>query len=166
MAQLVNYAAQADSAPFDIDPVIARLASLQGANGKPLLRQVRGAADLAEIEEIQSFAPPEAFVVLMIERGQPRPGTARQPVIAAFSVVIAARNYSSQLGKAAADDIRPLLNATRGALVGWVPNQGGVAARGARGCVWQQGGLVDYSAGTLLWSEVYLAQHFIGGNAQ
>lgn len=165
-AQRVSYGA-AGSEPFDIDRVIARVDALRDADGKRVFQQVRGAADLGEVQEIKDFRAPEAFVVLVIERGKPMPGQTRQPAIAAFAVVIAGRNYSYQHGKPAMDGIRPLIGKVRDALVGWIPADGdSVASRGARGCLWQQGGVVDYDAGTVVWSEIFLVQHFIGSKPQ
>lgn len=161
---MVRYAPQPDESAFDIDPVIARLKALQ-VGGKPVFQQVRGAADLAAIEEITTFRPPEAFVVLMVERGKKAAGT-RQAMAGVFSVVIAARNYQAGQGKPVADDVRALKSQVRTALVGWIPNREGVAAPGARGCEWLQGGVVDYSAGTMLWSDVFSGQQFIGSRPQ
>lgn len=164
-AQRVTYNAPTGSAPFDTDLVIERLRGLQ-IEGKPAFRQVRGAADYAGIQRIGDFAPPEAFVVLAREIGDPMPGHARQPAVAAFGVVIAARNYQYQRGKPALDSIRPLIGAVRQSLIGWIPaDHDGRAAPGARGCAWQSGDTLDYSAGTLLWSEVYTTQHFLGSKA-
>jgi hypothetical protein len=164
--QHVSYAAADNDSAFDIDPIIERLAALRTADDQKLFRQVRGAADLAAIEQITSFTPPEAFVVLMIERGKPSAGNTRQAMTAAFSVVLVARNYAYQQGKAAADALKPLKHATRNAIAGWIPNRDNVAALGARACVWQQGGVVDYSAGTIVWSDIYLGQQNIGSRPQ
>lgn len=163
MAQRVHYDAGAGSEPFDTDLVIERLAQITHDDGRKALQQVRGAADYAAIQAISDFRPPEAFVVLARETGMPMPGQSRQAAIAAFGVVLAVRNYSYKRGKPAMDALRPLLGLVRQQLVGWIPaNAAGVALPGARGCTWQSGDVVDYDKGTLLWSEVYTTQHFIG----
>src|SRR5690606_38040467 len=121
--QQVSYSQQ-DQSAFNIAPVIARLAALRKpGTTDPLFRQVRGAADLAAVTEIRGFIAPEAFVVLMIERGKPAAGRTRQPVVAAFSVVLVGRNYAHQQhGQPAADDVAVLKAAAREALIGWTPN--------------------------------------------
>lgn len=150
------------SAPFDIDLVIARLKARV-----PTLRDVRGAADYAAIKEFRDFRPPEAFVVIVRERGKPMLGNTRQAVQAYFGVVIAARNYREQHGKPALDAATPLVGQIRDALIGWVPSDAaGVPIKGARGCQWSQGDVMDYDTATLLWSDVFNTQHFIGSTSQ
>lgn len=146
------------SEPFDIDLVIARLKAQV-----PTFQDVRGAADYAAITSFDDFRPPEAFVVLARERGKQMPGNARQPAQVFFGVLIVARNFGEERGKLALDDARPLIGAARNALIGWVPQDAdGVQVQGGRGCQWSQGDVLDYDSATLLWSDVYSTQHFIG----
>lgn len=146
------------SEPFDIDLVIARLKSQV-----PTLRNVRGAADYASIKQFSDFVPPEAFVLLARERGVEAPGNSRQPARVLFGVIVVARNYREQRGKPALDAATPLVGQVRDALIGWIPQDGnGVPVRGGRGCQWSQGDVMDYDQATLLWSDVFSTQHFIG----
>lgn len=149
------------AAPFDIDLVIERIRS---GLTESELRQVRGAADYASITKLQDFAPPEAFVLLARERGTST-GQGRQPAEVYIGVVIAARNYRAQRGKPAMDEARPLIGKLRDHLIGWTPvNADGSFIPGARPMQWVQGDMLDYSAATVLWSEVFKTQHFIGSN--
>ena len=149
------------AAPFDIDLVIERVRI-----SVPELRQVRGAADYAQLKTLRDLAPPEAFVLLARERG--KPGThGSQAAAVSFGVVIAVRNQRGQRGKPAMDDAVPLIGAVRSALIGWTPtlhtgSEPGRPIRGGRPCQWLQGDTLDYDANTLLWSDVFTTQHFIG----
>ncbi len=146
------------SAPFNIDLVVARIKATV-----PALQQVRGAAEYAAISEFSDFRPPEGFVLLARERGKPMPGTTRQPVQVFFGVVVAVRNYRQQRGKPAMDEALPLIGQVRDALIGWIPQDGaGAQVGGGRGCQWLQGDVMDYDNSTLLWSDVFQTQHFIG----
>lgn len=149
------------SAPFNVDLVITRLLAQV-----PDLRRVRGAADYAAVTSLQDFQPPEAFVVPARERGAPNAGSSRQAVQAYFGVVVVVRNYKEQRGKPSLDDATPLIGRTRDALIGWIPaDAAGNTLRGGRGCQWVQGDVMDYDASTLLWSDVYQTQHFIGSTS-
>lgn len=146
------------SAPFDIDLVIARL-----RDQVPVLDGVEGAAELAGIANLRSFRTPSAYVVLVQETPEPRkpgaPGAAsRQMTKVVFGVTTAVRNYTGNKGKAATDDLRPVLASQRDALIGWVPP--GLA--GARDCQLIQGKVIDYDANTLLWTDIYETQHALG----
>ena len=143
---------------FDIDLVIARL-----KDQVPVLDGVAGAAELEGIKDLRGFRTPSAFVVLVQETPEPRkpgaPGAARRQMTKAlFGVAVAVRNYSGNKGKAASDDLRPVLGAIRDALIGWVPP--GLA--GARDCQLIQGKVIDYDANTLLWTDIYETQHALG----
>jgi hypothetical protein len=146
------------SDPFDIDLVIARIKAQV-----PTFRNVRGSADYASIKQFSDFAPPEAFVLLARERGGESPGNSRQAVRVAFGVVIVARNYREQRGKPALDSARPLIGQVRDALIGWIPQDASSnKVSGGRGCQWSQGDVMDYDSATLLWSDIFTTQHFIG----
>lgn len=150
------------AAPFNVDLVIARL-----KDQVPELQNVRGVADYAAIEKFSDFRAPEAFVLLARERGKASPGSVQQFVEVYFGVVIVVRNYRDQRGKPALDDASPLIGKTRQALLGWIPqNADGVQLKGARGCQWVQGDVMDYDASTLLWSDVFQTQHLIGSPRQ
>lgn len=139
--------------PFDVDRVIARL-----KDQVPALRLVEGAAEYATLTGLKDFGTPCAYVLLVRERGDGKPGRpGRQRALVTFGVVLAVKNYRGRRGAEAAEDLSPILGAVRNAIIGWNPgNQGG------RECTWIQGDVLDYDAGTLLWSEVYQTQGFIG----
>ncbi|MGH8039904.1 MAG: phage tail terminator protein [Stenotrophomonas sp.] len=150
------------AAPFDVRVVQDRLRTSVKA-----LRSVEGSADFQSITSLQDFPAPCAYVVLAREKGQPNePGHAprgqmaevRQIMVVTFAVVLAVRNYREQRGAQVADDLSSMLSATRGVLIGWVPD-----VRGARACQLLQGDIQDYDAGTALWADVYQTQHSIGG---
>lgn len=139
------------SEPFDIDLVIARLRAEVNH-----LREVGGAADYGAITELRAFTPPSAFALLARERGLPAKGT-RQPAEVFFGVVSACRNFSGLRGEPAFRDVRATVGPIRDALIGWMP-----PIQGGRGCQWIQGDVLDYDANTILWSDVFQTQHFIG----
>lgn len=145
------------SAPFDMELIRARLRS-----EVPDLRQVRGSADYTAITAIKDFVPPEAFVLLARERGGALAGQARQPAAVFFGVVVAVRNARYQRGTPLVEAMSPLVGEIRKALIGWTPTVNGAPVPGGRPCTWVQGDLLDHSVDTLLWSEVYQTQHFVG----
>lgn len=140
------------SAPFDTAPVIERVQDLV-----PGLQQVRGSADYGAVSSIRDFRVPEAFVMVARERGKPNPGNHRQATTVQFAVVVAVRNYGYKRGMPAMADASPLIGEIREALIGWIPD-----VAGGRGCEWLEGHVLDYDAGTLLWSDLFKTQHFIG----
>lgn len=149
------------AAPFDVSLIAARLRAQVAA-----LRQVGLAADYAAVRSLADFPTPCAFVVLANERGILKPtGHAprgqqikvRQIAIATFGVVLAVRNYREQRGEQLADELTTILEATRTALIGFVPD-----LDGARPCEFVAGDLQDYDASTALWVDVYQTQHSIG----
>jgi len=149
------------TAPFDVEPIKARLKALV-----PTLRQVGLAADFAAINSLQDFPAPCAYVILASETGISQPtGHAprgqqvkqRQMVRVTFGVVLAVRNYREQHGGQVSEEFKTLLGASRDALMGFVPD-----ADGARPCEFIQGDLRDYNAGCALWADVYQTQHSIG----
>lgn len=151
------------AAPFDVRGIQARLKEQAKA-----LRLVQGSADYMAIRSLQDFPAPCAYVVLAREKGIPNPpghampgqqAAVRQVMVVTFAVVVAVRNYRDARGSAVADDLTAVLNATRGALIGWVPP----GLKGARACQLLQGDIQDYDAATVLWADVYQTQHSIGG---
>lgn len=146
------------SAPFDIDQVIARITEKVTA-----FQTVEGAAEYASITSLKDFRAPCAFALLAQERGdtEQMPGarpSGRQRAIVTFGIVIAVRNYRDKRGAESMDELSPLVGSCRNALMGWTP-----AVSGARPCRWLQGDVLEYDSNTLLWSDVYQTQHFIGG---
>lgn len=153
------------SVPFDVTPVIERLAA-----SVPTLQQVRAAADYAAITALRDFRAPEAFVMVTNERAEAQSnaristgasagaGQARQLAIVELGVVMAVRNYRYQRGADAIKDAMPIIGAVRDALIGWMPAN----VRGARPLRWSRGYVLDYDAGTLLWADTFSTQHFIG----
>ena len=132
----------------------------------PGLREVRGAASYASlVRGIQEFNPDEAFVIPMKELSpdQDRPTPGRQVARSMFGVVIATRHYSDEQGETAINSVKPIIGAVRDAVIGWTPvDSNGESLSGARPCWWLGGEILDYSAETLLWSEVFATQHNIG----
>lgn len=124
----------------------------------PTLESVAGAADYAAVQDIRSFRPPCAFVVLAQEKGSTDLPRGVHQATATFGVITAARNYSSGSGSAAIDDARPLVKAIRTALVGWKP-----ANREFFACSWVQGDVLDYDANTLLWIDVFETTYYVNG---
>lgn len=142
-------------APFDVQPVIARLAA-----EVPALLAVGGAADYAAVKGLNDFRPPCAFVLLAREKAQPHAGQSTQRVLITFGVAVAVRNFRvADRGAAAASDLSTQLAAIRGALIGWTPE---AASPDRRGIQFIQGDLTNYDAGTLLWTDVYQTFHFSG----
>jgi hypothetical protein len=142
------------SEPFDIQAVIDRLASVEQLDG------IQGAAEYASVTSLKDFRVPSAYVLLLQERAddaQVKPG-GRQRAIVTFGVVLAVRNYGDQRGERTLKELRPILGAVRGRLMGWTPE-----VPGARPVQWSRGDVLDYDRSTLLWAEVYSTQHFIGG---
>jgi hypothetical protein len=152
------------AAPFDTKVIQQRL-----RDKVPALRSVQGAADYAAITSLRDFAPPCAYVVLAGEKGTPtEPGYAPRGQVAqvdqmvqvAFGVVLVVRNYREQRGAQLADELSQMLAATRGALMGYVPD-----IAGSRACQFVQGDMHDYDASTALWVDVFQTQHSIGSQA-
>lgn len=142
------------SQPFDIQMVIDRLRSVEQ------LQSVQGASEYAAVTSIKDFRTPCAYVVLLDERADDAPTKpgGRQRAIVSFGVMVAARNYGDQRGEKTTAEMRPLLGAIRARLMGWTPE-----VPGARPVQWSRGAVLDYDHSTLLWTEVYTTQHFIGG---
>lgn len=148
------------AAPFDVRLVVARL-----RQKVPALRQVGIAADYAAVQRLQDYPAPCAYVVLGRDRGgAASPGNAMPGEVAhvgqmladTFGVICVARNYREQRGEQVTDDLFAIVGATRGALVGFVPD-----VPGGRPCELLGGNLEDYDASTALWIDAYKTQHFI-----
>ncbi|WP_339665877.1 hypothetical protein [uncultured Pseudomonas sp.] len=142
------------SQPFDVQLVIDRLSALEQ------LQSVQGAAEYAAVTSLKDFRTPCAYVILLQERADDAPPKSggRQRAIASFGVLIAVRNYGDQRGAKTSAEMRPLTGAIRERLMGWTPE-----VQGARPVQWVRSDTLDYDHSTLIWSEVYSTQHFIGG---
>jgi hypothetical protein len=141
--------------PFDIGLVIARLAAQV-----PAFKFVQGAAELA-VAMKAGGAPqtPCAYVLLAAERARGATyGTSEahvQTIDTTVNVVLALRNYrTSQLGAQVKDDLKTLISATRGALLGWGP------MAQASGFDFAGGRLEDYNDATVWWNEAYNVNYF------
>lgn len=125
------------------------------------IEQVGGAADYAAVKSLAEFRPGSVYVVMVGETNptgnQPQPQF-KAPAMATFGVIIAARNYRDQTGKAALNDIVTLAGNVRSALLGWAP-------KGAKPCVWQEGNVAGYDRSTLLWIDVFTTTHVLGGSS-
>jgi hypothetical protein len=151
------------AALFDIGIIRDRLRAVISATE---LRTIQGASDFAAVQALQDFPAPCAYVVLAQERGgesstgyAPRGAVARteQMLTVTFGVVLVARNYRDQRGEELAAALSRLVDLTRSALLGYVPD-----LPGARGCQFAEGELKDYDASTAVWVDVYTTQHSIG----
>jgi len=150
------------ASPFDVQPVIARIATLVPA---PTLRQVQGAAAYASVQQLANFAPPCAYVILAREKARPHPAGNGMPnvqqrmvqqVDVTFGVMVAVQNFREQLGAQSQDSLLSVLGAVRGALLGWVP------PGASQPISLQQGNLLQYDAGRSLWADVFQTNHVIG----
>lgn len=100
--------------------IIARLEA-----GVPALVQVRGAAEFAALDQRLTQVP-AAFVLPMQDRprGSDRAHTlarTTQIVRRTYGIVLADRRHGDPLGGDRAEDIEPLRDAVRAALLGWMP---------------------------------------------
>ncbi|WP_339615244.1 hypothetical protein [uncultured Gilvimarinus sp.] len=118
--------------------------------------QVGGAADYAAVKDLGSFRCPSAFVVPTRESATNDEARHTYQVTAGFGVVVAVRHYGSVSGTKAIAEARPLIGAIRTALVGWMPQN-----REFRECLWLEGDVLDYDAGTLLWADAFKTKFFI-----
>ena len=142
------------SAPFPMTVILERLRELV-----PDLQSVEGTAEYAAIKSIGDFRTPCAYALLAREAGDGQPAKAgRQRANVSFGVVLAVRNYRVAGGDEAMGEASPLIAQARAALLGWTP-----PVNGARPCSWLDGGVLDFDDTTLLWSDVFQTQHFIGG---
>ena len=78
-------------------------------------------------------------------------------ISATVGVVLAVSNYRDTRGAETVEELTPLLGKVRAALMGWTPD-----IIGGRPFQFLQGDVLDYDASTLLWTDVYQTQHFIG----
>jgi hypothetical protein len=157
------------AAPFDVELVRERLTAADLLkNGT--LRSIDGAADYHAVKSLRDFPAPCAYLVLAREKaisqqqgvapaGQQVPSS--QIAYASFAVVVAVRNYREQRGEQVAQELKTVLAAIRGALIGWVPN-----LTGARACQFVQGDMQDYDSSVALWADIYQTQHIIKGAAR
>ncbi len=142
------------SAPFPMSVIIDRL-----RDRVPELETVEGAAQYAVIQSLSEFRTPCAYALLARESGDGLPAKAggRQRATVSFGVVLAVRTYRGNVGDEALGEASPLIAQARAALMGWTPS-----VNGARPCRWIDGGVLDFNDTTLLWSDVFQTQHFIG----
>lgn len=140
--------------PFDIAPIIARIAA-----NVSTLRLVAGAAELeAAITSAGAGTTPAAYVLLAREAaGASRGGSQRliQQVDVSLSVVIAARNFrQADLGSAAGADLAALITAIRTALLGWTPDGASIDP-----IELQAGRLEQRKAATLWWQDIFRTRY-------
>lgn len=141
------------SAPFDINLVIDRLRAEVTE-----LQSVEGVAEYGAVTSLRDFRTPCAFALLVRERGDGEaPKAGRQRAMATIGVVLAVSNYRDTRGAETVEELTPLLGKVRAALMGWTPD-----IIGGRPFQFLQGDVLDYDASTLLWTDVYQTQHFIG----
>ncbi len=128
---------------LDLANIVTRLST-----EVPALSRVAG---IAALESLQSAltALPAAYLMPGAERpdGAEEPNVARQVIRERLTVVLAVRNVADARGEAAADDLRPLVNAVRQALVGWRPESGKTPL------IFEGADPVGYDDQLLLWAE-------------
>lgn len=136
-------------APLDTGLLVQRL-----REQVPQLASVGGAADYAAVQELRNFVAPSAFVVFAQERNTGKlptgSGACMQECEATVGVVLALRHYQELLGEQLHEEARELVAQVRAALIGFKPAQ-----PGARALAWQEGRVLDYDAGKLLWADLY-----------
>jgi len=141
------------SAPFSTRVVIDRLTA-----EVPEFQIIAGTAEYGTIMSLREFRADSAYVLLARERADGEaPKGGRQRALSTFGVVIAVRNYRDRMGGESLEEISSLIGKSRAALMGWSP-----PVNGGRPCKWIQGDVLDFDNETLLWSDVYETQHFIG----
>ncbi len=147
------------SAPFDVSPIITRLASFVGAD--KLLRQVGSMAEYSKLTDLVNATTPSAYVLLGREMPNDTPANARQSVTAVFGVVSVVRAESSVVTSIdnARLALQPVAGGIRDALIGWTIE----GLRGGRPIKWTGGETLGFQNGVLAWMDTYSIQHFIGG---
>lgn len=119
---------------------------------------VGGAAQYAGVKSLGDFRTGSIYVVLAKEHNAAQNSNQplrKAPATATFGVIVVARNYRDQTGRAAKDDLAPLVGAVREALIGWAPD-------GCKPIAWLQGDVLDYDRTNLLWIDVFSTMHVLG----
>lgn len=139
--------------PFDIDLIIERLKI-----DVPDFRAVEGACEYAAITGLRDFAAPCAYVLPIKETPDDKsPKGGQQRAIVSFGVVIAVRNYRDTRGGETTNQASPFIGQVRQSLMGFAPQ-----VPGSRDIKWLGGNVLDYDKSTLLWSETFQTQMFVG----
>ncbi|HBO4355097.1 TPA: hypothetical protein L4U31_002855 [Pseudomonas aeruginosa] len=123
------------------------------------IEEVLGAADYAQVRDLNGYRLNTAYVVLAAERNPAGAGPQAQRATAAeavFGVVICTRNYRDPVAAGAKDDATRISGAVREALIGWAP-------RGWKTCIWLQGQVLDSDQNRVLWLDVFTTTHVLGG---
>ncbi|OCJ46376.1 MULTISPECIES: hypothetical protein [unclassified Serratia (in: enterobacteria)] len=141
------------SAPFDINLVVERLRAI---DPQPF-SQVGTIVEYGKVTDLSGFAMPGAYVLMGPERGTPGNGSRAQVAEAVIGVAISVRNYG-QGAEGLTHQVNPLISTVREHLIGWVPNKFCTT-----GIQWVKGDVLDYDAGTLVWMDVFMVNHVIGG---
>lgn len=141
-----------------VDPQIAEasIARLQAMSSQSFAL-VEGAAELATLVD-QPPALPAAYVYLADEasgENERMSGSVSQLVHADVAVVIITGNIADATGRAAAADLRLLVNSVRGSLIGWQPD-------GTTDVMTHVSGtLVKAKAGVLWWEEKFATSYLL-----
>lgn len=121
------------------------------------LHLVGGAAQLARAIEALT-AVPAAFVLPARETAVDSPfmdQIVQQEVRAEFTVVVAVRNLADDAGAAAREELEPVRESVRGALLGWIPD-------GAEsGCEFVGGELAQFKDSLLWWADTFSVSYLI-----
>ncbi len=121
------------------------------------LRLVGGAAQLERAIEALTTAP-AAFVLPARESAADSPfmdQVVQQEVRSEFTVVLAVRNLADDAGSAAREELEPVREAVRVALLGWVPEDA------TSGCEFVGGELAQFKDSLLWWADTFATSYLI-----
>lgn len=124
----------------------------------PDLAMVSGAAEFQRVAE--SSANPKAVPAAFVLPQDELPGARRfsgddiQKVSVSMAIVLVIRNVTDTKGGAALDALKPLRDAVKLALLGWVPVDGYTSL--SRG----QASLLAFRDGHLWWQDTYYSSFF------
>ena len=138
---------------FDTQLIEARLRDAQFQ-----FEVVGGAAEYAAIPALGNFRPGAVYVVLIREQNAAGDGPQSRNKTAAtvtFGVIAVARNYRGKAGAEAVNEVKPVVERIRQALLGWAP-------AGCSACKWLQGDVLDYDNTHLLWADVFTTSYVMG----
>lgn len=122
-----------------------------------LLRLVGGAAQLERAIEALTTVP-AAFVLPARETAADSPfmdQLVQQELRAEFTVVVAVRNLADAAGSAAREELEPVREAIRAALLNWAPENA------TSGCEFVGGELAQFKDSLLWWADTYATSYLI-----
>lgn len=122
----------------------------------PALALVGGAAEFQRAAETNPTAVPAAYVLPQDESPGARPfsGDDVQKIDVSMAIVLVIRNVADTKGGAALDALKPLRDAVKVALLGWVPIEGYASL--SRG----PSSLLAFRDGHLWWQDTYRSSFY------